>query len=112
MVSGPVADLLTPKYNDSYIEYKNTSGDSLRFQIFTKDGVKMFSLNGIVLPLDELFNVIQEAEGEAEAEAEAEAEDEDLDENYDNIIIPCALITLVSFLMIMLYMRNVFAMAF
>lgn len=110
MVSGPVADLLSPKYNDSYIEYKNASGDSLRFQIFTKDGVKMFSLNGIVLPLDELFNVIHEAEGEAEAEAEAE--DEDLDENYDNIIIPCALITLVSFLMIMLYMRHVFAMAF
>jgi len=104
MVSGPVADLLAPKSHDSYIEYKNAAGDSLRFQIFTKNNVKMISLNGIDLPLDELFNIIEEVEVDAEDKAEL---------NKDNdILLRYALITAITFVIIMLYMKYVFTIAF
>ena len=101
MVSGPVADLLAPKSQDSYIEYKNAAGDSLRFQIFTKNNVKMISLNGIDLPLDELFNIIDEVE------ADSEINDKDND-----ILLRYALITAITFVIIMLYMKYVFTIAF
>lgn len=106
MVSGPVADLLAPKSQDSYIEYKNAAGDSLRFQIFTKNDVKMISLNGIDLPLDELFNIIQEVEADSEAETEIN------DKDNNDTILPYILTTAISFVIIMLYMRFVFTLAF
>lgn len=106
MVSGPVADLLAPKSQDSYIEYKNAAGDSLRFQIFTKNDVKMISLNGIDLPLDELFNIIQEVEADSEAETEIN------DKDNNDTILPYILITAISFVIMMLYMRFVFTLAF
>ena len=100
MVSSPVADLLAP---NRYIEYKNAAGDTLRFNTFIKDNVKMVSLNGIELPVDELFDIIQEAdEGNDLVEKE---------ENEYHIILPCIL-TVACFLAIMLYMHYALSMAF
>jgi hypothetical protein len=101
MVSSPVADLLVPKINDRYIEYKNAAGDTLRFKIFAKDGVKMISLNGIELYLDELFDIIQDVE-ESDVKQEKESD----------MLLPFALGMLISFIAIMLYMRYVFLIAF
>lgn len=99
MVSSPVADLLAPKYNENYIEYKNAAGDTLSFRTFTRDGNKIVSLNGVELPVNELFDIIQEVETESK------------EDDYD-IIIPCILGIVISFVAIMIYMRYVFSIAF
>ena len=101
MVSSPVADLLVPKFDDRYIEYKNAAGDTLRFKIFAKDGVKMVSLNGIELCLDELFDIIQDVD-----------ESDVIHEKENYMLLPFALGIVISFIAIMLYMRYVFLIAF
>lgn len=101
MVSSPVADLLAPKTNESYIEYKNAAGDTLSFRTFTRDGNKIVSLNGIEVPVAELFEIIQEVESEG-----TEAVD-----NCD-IVLACSVGIAISFIAIMLYMRYVFLIAF
>jgi hypothetical protein len=99
MVSSPVADLLAPKYNESYIEYKNAAGDTLSFRTFMRDGNKIVSLNGIELPVNELFDIIQEVETEGTVD------------NCD-IALACAVGIAISFVAIMIYMRYVFSIAF
>ena len=101
MVSSPVADLLAPKYNENYIEYKNAAGDTLSFRTFMRDGNKIVSLNGIELPVNELFDIIQEVESEGT-------------ETVDNcdITLACSVGIVISFVAIMIYMRYVFSIAF
>lgn len=99
MVSSPVADLLAPKYNENYIEYKNAAGDTLSFRTFMRDGNKIVSLNGIELPVTELFDIIQEVESEGTKD------------NCD-IVLACSVGIVISFLAIMIYMRYVFSIAF
>ena len=101
MVAGPVTDLLSMS-TETYIEYKNAAGDTLRFKTFARDGVKMVSLNGIELPLDELFDIIQEVDSDADR----------TDENDCDIALACAVGIAISFIAIMLYMRYVFLVAF
>lgn len=107
MVSSPVADLLAPKSKESYIEYKNAAGDTLSFRTFTRDGNKIVSLNGIEVPVPELFNIIEEVDAEAEA-----TETDEKHADYDYMILPVVLITLISFAIIMLYMRYALSVAF
>ena len=99
MVSSPIADLLAPKSQESYIEYKNAAGDTLSFRTFMRDGNKIVSLNGIELPVNELFDIIQEVESEGTVD------------NCD-IALGCAVGIAISFVAIMLYMRYVFLIAF
>jgi len=103
MVSSPVADLLAPKSHESYIEYKNAAGDTIRFNTFTKDHVKMVSLNGIEISLDELFDIIQDMDIGTDLVHK--------EENEYHIILPCIL-TVACFLAIMLYMHYALSMAF
>jgi hypothetical protein len=103
MVSSPVSDLIAPMYIDRYIEYKNSAGDILRFKTFAKDGVKMVSLNGIEIGLDELFDIIQDVDG---------ADNLEVEENECHIILPCMLGIATAFIIIILYMRYVFSVAF
>jgi len=88
MVASPVADLLAPNFHDNYMEYTNDAGDILHFKTFVKDGVKMVSLNGIELEMDELFDILEK-------------------ENY-NRIVPCLITMTVSLVIIILYLTVVF----
>lgn len=106
MVASPVSDLLTPKFHARYIEYKNTNGDTLIFKTCLKDGVKMVSLNGIDIYLDELNDIIQDVEGKAFED------DEDDKQNECDIILPCILTMAIIFVAAMFYMRYVFSIAF
>lgn len=91
MVASPVADLLVPKFHDNYLEYKNDAGDILKFKTFAKDGVKMVSLNGIEMEMDELFDILQDA-------------DYSLDKENYSVIVPCLVAMTVSVVVIMLYL--------
>ena len=61
MVSGPVADLLTPNCIHGYKEYKNDNGDILSIRTFVKDDVDMVSVNGVELEVKEFVQLVRDA---------------------------------------------------
>ena len=69
MVSSPVADLLAPRFEDTYTEYKNDAGDTLSIKTFIKDDVKMVSVNGIEIGIDEFMELVNEAFEESDHKA-------------------------------------------
>jgi len=69
MVSSPVADLLTPRFQDTYKEYKNDAGDTLTIKTFIKDDVKMVSVNGIEVEIGEFMELIEEVFDDSEYKA-------------------------------------------
>ena len=69
MVSSPVSDLLTPRFQDSYKEYKNDAGDTLSIKTFMKDDVKMVSVNGVEVEIGEFMELIQEVFDDSEYKA-------------------------------------------
>jgi len=69
MVSSPVADLLAPRFEDTYKEYKNDAGDTLSIKTFIKDDVKMVSVNGIEIGIDEFMELVNEAFEESDHKA-------------------------------------------
>jgi hypothetical protein len=69
MVSSPVADLLAPRFEDTYKEYKNEAGDTLSIKTFIKDDVKMVSVNGIEIGIDEFMELVNEAFEESDHKA-------------------------------------------
>jgi hypothetical protein len=69
MVSSPVADLLKPRFEDTYKEYKNDAGDTLSIKTFIKDDVKMVSVNGIEIGIDEFMELVNEAFEESDHKA-------------------------------------------
>lgn len=108
MVSSPVADLLAPGFQDTYHEYKNAAGDTLSIRAFVRNGDKMVSVNGIELSMDDLLEIVQEAGAEAEDESEYDNEDNTI----HNAFMIFGIMTIVAFLIIILYMRYVFTIAF
>jgi hypothetical protein len=69
MVSSPVADLLAPRFQDTYKEYKNDAGDTLSIKTFIKDDVKMVSVNGIEVEIGEFMELIEEVFDDSEYKA-------------------------------------------
>jgi len=122
MVSSPVSDLPMPKASTEIIsEYTSSDGETYRVKVFMKNGVKMISMNDLTLEYNIFISMLNDVDLEADddnddledvgLEADANAvEDEDIEFDETMTFVNVLIITVVSFIFIILYMYTVFEM--
>lgn len=117
MVSSPVSDLPMPKASTEIIsEYTSSDGETYRVKVFMKNGVKMISMNDLTLEYNIFISMLNDVDLEAddddfdleEADAEAVEDEEDIEFNETMAFVNVLIITVVSFIFIMLYIYTVF----
>jgi len=122
MVSSPVSDLPMPKASTEIIsEYTSSDGETYRVKVFMKNGVKMISMNDLTLEYNIFISMLNDVDLEADDDNDhledvgqdanvVQDEDEDIEFDETMTFVNVLIITVVSFIFIILYMYTVFEM--